>query len=89
MENKELVKLLNQISTILGSEEERFINLLNKLKSTINPASIANEAESLLMSLIKERYGELPQLTKIQIGENKPKEIEGLTHSSFETILTC
>lgn len=88
MENKELVKLLNQISTILGSEEERFINLLNKLKSTINPASIANEAESLLMSLIKERYGELPKLTKIQIGENKPKEIKGLTHSSFETILT-
>ena len=45
--NKELVKLLNKISQILGSEDERFTNLLNQLKTSINPTNIAREAESL------------------------------------------
>lgn len=55
--NKELVKLLNKISQILGSEDERFTNLLNQLKTSINPTNIAREAESLAMKLIEERYG--------------------------------
>ena len=86
--NKELVKLLNKISQILGSEDERFTNLLNQLKTSINPTNIAREAESLAMKLIEERYGKLPEITKIQIGDNKPKEIKGLTHSAFQSILT-
>ena len=86
--NKELVKLLNKISQILGSEDERFTNLLNQLKTSINPTNIAREAETLAMKLIEERYGKLPEITKIQIGDNKPKEIKGLTHSAFQSILT-
>ena len=54
--NKELVKLLNKISQILGSEDERFTNLLNQLKTSINPTNIAREAETLAMKLIEERY---------------------------------
>lgn len=89
MENKtELVKLLNQISTLLEGEEERFKHLLEQLKTAINTKSIAREAETLAMNLIEERYGKLPEITKIQIGDNKPKEIKGLTHSSFKSILT-
>ena len=64
--NKELVKLLNKISQILGSEDERFTNLLNQLKTSINPTNIAREAETLAMKLIEERYGKLPEITKIQ-----------------------
>lgn len=89
MENKtELVKLLNQISTLLEGEEERFKHLLEQLKTAINTKSIAREAETLAMNLIEERYGKLPEITKIQIGDNKPKEIKGLTHSAFQSILT-
>ena len=89
MENKtELVKLLNQISTLLEGEEERFKHLLEQLKTAINTKSIAREAETLAMNLIEERYGKLPEITKIQIGNNKPKEIKGLTHSAFNSILT-
>lgn len=89
MENKtELVKLLNQISTLLEGEEERFKHLLEQLKTAINTKSIAREAETLAMNLIEERYGKLPEITKIQIGDNKPKEIKGLTHSAFNSILT-
>ncbi len=86
--NKELVKLLNQISKLLEGEEERYIALLDKLKNAINPKSIAHEAETLAKNLIEERYGKLPEITKIQIGDNKPKEIKGLTHSAFQSILT-
>lgn len=89
MENKtELVKLLNQISTLLEGEEVRFKHLLEQLKTAINTKSIAREAETLAMNLIEERYGKLPEITKIQIGDNKPKEIKGLTHSAFNSILT-
>lgn len=89
MENKtELVKLLNQISTLLEGEEVRFKHLLEQLKTAINTKSIAREAETLAMNLIEERYGKLPEITKIQIGNNKPKEIKGLTHSAFNSILT-
>ena len=86
--NKELVKLLNQISKLLEGEEERYIALLDKLKNAINPKNIAHEAEALAKNLIEERYGKLPEITKIQIGDNKPKEIKGLTHSAFQSILT-
>ena len=89
MENKtELVKLLNQISTLLEGEEVRFKHLLEQLKTAINTKSIAREAETLAMNLIEERYGKLPEITKIQIGDNKTKEIKGLTHSAFNSILT-
>ena len=47
MENKtELVKLLNQISTLLEGEEERFKHLLEQLKTAINTKSIAREAHN-------------------------------------------
>lgn len=85
--NDKLIELLNKVDEIISQNNETYESLLNKVRQDINVDNISKSAEMEAIKLIKERFGDIPQVTKIEIG-NKISEVKGHTHKKYKDILT-
>lgn len=85
--NDKLVELLNKVDKVISTNNETYESLLKKVFEDVNVDNISKTAEMEAVKLIKERFGEIPKVTKIEIG-NKISEIKGHTHKKYKDILT-
>lgn len=85
--NDKLVELLNKVDKVISTNNETYESLLKKVFEDVNVDNISKTAEMEAVKLIKERFGEIPKVTKIEVG-NKISEIKGHTHKKYKDILT-